>query len=81
MQMPWTSLGKRELEEREMSVKSVRRSVPDEEDLEMLNWLRNEYRTGVISRVAFVEQAIALGLPWLDVEYDAYRIDTEDDQI
>jgi hypothetical protein len=69
------------MEEREMSVKSVRSTYPDYEELEILNWLRAEYRAGVISRVAFIEQATALGIPWLDVEFDAYRIDTEDDQI
>jgi hypothetical protein len=90
--MPWTSLGRKELREREMSTMRVRNVATDDETkaerekldyetLDILNWLRGEYRTGVISRVAFVEQATALGIPWLDVEFDAYRIDTEDDQI
>jgi hypothetical protein len=62
-----------------MSTMRVHDVAIDEQELEILNWLRGEYRTGIISRVAFVEQATALGIPWLDVEYDAYRIDTEDD--
>jgi hypothetical protein len=79
--MPLTKLALKELEIMEMSTMRVRNVATDDETLEILNWLRGEYRTGVISRVAFVEQAMALGIPWLDVEFDAYRIDTEDDQI
>jgi hypothetical protein len=79
--MPLTRIALKELEAMEMSTMRVRNVATDDETLEILNWLRGEYRTGIISRVAFVEQATALGLDWLDVEFDAYRIDTEDDQI
>jgi hypothetical protein len=90
--MPFTRIALKELEAMEMTTMRIRNVATDDETkaerekldyetLDILNWLRGEYRSGVISRVAFVEQATALGIPWLDVEYDAYRIDTEDDQI
>jgi hypothetical protein len=79
MQMPMTRLWKRELEEREMSVKSVRTIVPDDETLDIRNWLRDEFRRGDISREAFIEQVTALGYSWREVEYDATRIQTETD--
>jgi hypothetical protein len=77
--VPFTRIALKELEAMEMSTMRVRNVATDDETLEILNWLRKEYRCGQISRVAFVEQVTALGVLWLDAEYDASRIDAAED--
>jgi hypothetical protein len=73
MQMPMTRLWMEELGMKHLPVET------EEFDREAYYAIKDEYRCGEISRVAFIEQATGLGVARWQAEYDAAVIDTEDD--